>query len=116
VILVAGAAAVVRVVGRTADSSSRSEQTRPAQRPTLAPYAQNPLAVKGSGFRPHERVRVSVKGVATPETLSLRASSKGTFSVAFRHVNGCDSITVTASGSKGSRASFNLSQIVCIEP
>lgn len=103
------------VVGRTADSPSRSEHPRPAQ-PTIAPYAQNPLAVKGSGFRPRERVRVSVKGVATPKTLSLRASPKGTFSVAFRNVSGCDSITVTASGSKGSRASFNLSQIVCIEP
>jgi hypothetical protein len=31
-------------------------------------------------------------------------------------VKGCDGINVTAAGSMGSRASFNLSSYVCIEP
>ena len=114
--LIAIAAGIGAVVGQSSDSSSRTERPHAAERPRLAPYAQNPLSVRGTGFRPHERVRVAVKGVEAPETLTARASAKGVFFVGFRHVSGCDSVTVTASGSKGSRASFNLSQIACIEP
>jgi hypothetical protein len=116
VALIAIAAGIGAVVGRSSESSSRTEQPRAAQRPKLAPYAQNPLSVKGTGFRPHERVRVALKGVEAPAALTVRASAKGAFFVGFRHVSGCDSVTITASGSKGSRASFNLSQIACIEP
>jgi hypothetical protein len=113
--LVAAAAGIAAVVGQTSDSSSGPARTPDAPRPKLTPYAQNPLSVKGTGFRPHERVRVTVEGVAAPATHTVRASAKGVFSLEFRRVNGCDSVTVTAVGSKGSRTSFNLSQIACIE-
>jgi len=76
---------------------------------------QNPLTVKGTGFRPGERVRIVVKG-SQGGTLTGKAGPDGSFAATFRGVNGCDSVTVTAVGSKGSRASFNLSQIACIEP
>jgi hypothetical protein len=116
VALIATAAGIGAVVGQSSDSPSRTERPSAAQRPKLAPYAQDPLSVKGTGFRPHELVRVAVKGVGAPETLTARASAKGVFFVGFRHVSGCDSVTVTASGSKGSSASFNLSQLACIAP
>ena len=76
---------------------------------------QTPLTVKGSGFRPSERVRLVVKG-SQGAALTAKAGPDGSFVAAFRGLNGCDSVTVTAAGSKGSRASFNLSQIACIEP
>jgi hypothetical protein len=116
VALVAVAAVIATVVGQTSGSSSDEPRPDGGQRPTLTPYAQDPLSVRGTWFQPHERVRVAVKGVDEPETLTARASAKGVFSVGFRHVNGCDSVTVMAVGSKGSRASFNLSQIACIAP
>ena len=44
---------------------------------------------------------------------STVADSQGTFVVSLAGVNSCDSVTVTATGAKGSHAEFNLSQIVC---
>jgi uncharacterized protein YfaP (DUF2135 family) len=113
VALVAVAAVIATVVGQTSGSSSREPKAvRQAQ---IAPMGQNPLTVKGSGFRPGERVRLVVKG-SEGAALTAKAGPDGSFVAAFRWLNGCDSVTVTAAGSKGSRASFNLSQIACIEP
>jgi hypothetical protein len=116
VALIAAAAGITAVVAQTSGSSSRSERPKVHQRPRLEPYAQNPLTVKGTGFRPHEHIRVAVKGVDRPVALEVRADARGLFVAAFRHVNGCDSVTVAAAGSMGSSASFNVSQIACIEP
>jgi hypothetical protein len=113
VVLVAIAALIATVVGQTSGSSSREPKAvRQAQ---IVPMAQSPLTVKGMGFGPGERVRLVVKG-SEGGALTAKAGKDGSFAAAFRGVNGCDSVTVTAAGSKGSRASFNLSQIACIEP
>lgn len=113
VALVAVGAVIATVVGQTSGSSSREPTAvRQAQ---IAPMGQTPLTVKGSGFRPSERVRLVVKG-SQGAALTAKAGPDGSFVAAFRGLNGCDSVTVTAAGSKGSRASFNLSQIACIEP
>jgi archaellin len=111
--LVAVAAVIATVVGQTSGSSSR--EPKAVRQAHIAPMGQNPLTVKGSGFRPGERVRLVVKG-SQGAALTAKASPDGSFVAAFRGLNGCDSVTVSAAGSKGSRASFNLSQIACIAP
>lgn len=77
------------------------------------PARKNPFRVQGTGFVPHERVQVAIVG-RTSRTVA--AGSSGSFRVTFPGVSSCDSVTVDATGSKGSRASFNLSQIACVEP
>ena len=112
VVLVAAAALIATVVGQSSSSSHEPKAVRHAQ---IAPMGQSPLTVKGTGFRPGERVRLVVRG-SQGGALAAKAGPDGSFAAAFRWMNGCDSVTVTATGSKGSRASFNLSQIACIEP
>jgi len=55
---------------------------------------------------------VTAKGLRS-ETVEAHAGDKGSFTVAFRHLKPCDSVTVVAAGAKGSRAEFNLSQLTC---
>jgi hypothetical protein len=67
--------------------------------------------VKGTGFQPHEKVRVTASDAKPAITV---ADSAGTFVVRLSGVDSCDSVNVVATGSKGSHAAeFNLSQIVC---
>ena len=92
----------------------RAAKTTTAQpgQAELAVTGQKPLTVKGSGFQPNEKVLVSANKAKTEPTVS---DSAGTFSVSLPGVNSCDSVTVVATGSKGSHAEFNLSQIVCLD-
>jgi hypothetical protein len=70
-----------------------------------------PMAVvAGTGFRSGELVRLT--GVPVKR---VRASAKGTFTIRFR-IDPCRSLTITATGSKGSRASVNYSQFSCAAP
>ena len=69
--------------------------------------------MRGTHFRAHELVQLAVKGRGS--RLSVKAGAHGTFVAVFKNIVGCDSITVVARGSKGSRASVNLSQIVCLK-
>lgn len=90
-------------------SSSRTE--RPTAHPRVVPVSKAPLRVKGTGFVPGERVHVELVG---NESRTVTASSTGSFSVTFPS-DRCTSVTVRATGSKGSRTSFNLSQPLCVE-
>jgi hypothetical protein len=45
----------------------------------------------------------------------VRASATGTFTIRFRS-DPCSSFTITATGSKGSRAAVNYSQFSCPAP
>jgi hypothetical protein len=70
-----------------------------------------PMAVvAGTGFRSDELVRLT--GVPVKR---VRASAKGTFTIRFR-IDPCRSLTITATGSKGSRAAVNYSQFSCAAP
>jgi hypothetical protein len=74
--------------------------------------AVQPVAtVVGTGFKPRENVRI-MSGTTT----RVGASAKGTFTVRLRHADPCNGFTITAVGSKGSRASLQYSQLLCIEP
>ena len=82
--------------------------------PTIAPLQQQPLVVKGSGFEPGEKVELTAKGLKSSRA-TARADDSGVFEATFHGLENCDSVTVTAIGSKGTRAEFNLSQIACVD-
>jgi hypothetical protein len=94
-------------------SSSRTTDTA-AARAQLSPVQQQPLVVKGTGFRPGEKVTLSAKGLHSSHA-TARADDSGEFQATFHGLKNCDSVTVTAVGSNGSRAEFNLSQIACVD-
>ena len=108
-LLAAGCGAAQHEAGDTATTSAPA-----SGKAQLTPKGQKPLKVEGTGFRPHEKVAVVAKGMKSQQ-VSSQADSSGSFEAAFDKVDGCDSITVTATGSQGSHAEFNLSQIVCMD-
>jgi hypothetical protein len=59
-------------------------------------------------------VTVVAEGMQS-QRVPAQAGSSGSFVATFDKVDACDNITVTATGSKGSRAEFNFSQIVCMD-
>jgi hypothetical protein len=85
-----------------------------ASRAQISPVQSQPLEVKGTGFQPGEKVALSAKGLQSSHTTAT-ADSSGEFEATFHGLKNCDSVTVTAVGSKGSRAEFNLSQIACVD-
>ena len=111
------AAAAVVLVATACGHTERAHQaakttTLPPSRAQLAVTGQKPLTVKGSGFQANEKVLVSANKTKAETTVS---DSAGAFSVSLPGVTSCDSVTVVATGSKGSHAEFNLSQIVCLD-
>jgi hypothetical protein len=85
----------------------------PRPRPALVPVAEAPLKLRGTHFAARERVRVRV--TVGDETLSRRARAGrgGAFTVVFAGVNACDGVSGEATGSRGSRASFQFSSFAC---
>jgi hypothetical protein len=81
-------------------------------RASLRLSSMRPVTIVGSGFKPGERVRVS--GVGPRRTVF--ASRRGGFVLRIRHADPCASLSIVAVGSKGSRASLNFSQLLCVEP
>jgi hypothetical protein len=71
----------------------------------------SPLAVRGTGFKPHERVRVT----ASPGgTRRVRARADGSFRVAFSMpADRCSGLSVSAVGARGDHASLKLPQMAC---
>ena len=70
--------------------------------------------VEGTGFRPDEKITLAAKGRQS-SLATARADGSGEFEATFHGLQNCDSVTVVAVGSKGSRAEFNLSQIACMD-
>jgi hypothetical protein len=107
--LVAVLALAASACGQAADPSGPKTT---AARPALMVVQQGPLTVQGTGFQPGEKVRLAAKGLQS-SLADATAGAAGTFEASFDGLKECDSVTVTAVGSKGSRAEFNLSQIAC---
>lgn len=80
-------------------------------RASLSLRSLRPLTVLGRGFKSGERVRVSGAGVKR-----VVASRRGGFAVRMAYQDPCASLSITAVGSKGSRASLNFSQLYCAAP
>ncbi|HET7808135.1 MAG TPA: hypothetical protein VFK71_06520 [Gaiellaceae bacterium] len=95
-------------------SASSTGTTATAARPQVVPVQQQPLTVKGTGFRPDEKVRLSAKGLRS-SAATATADGAGEFEATLRGLKSCDSVNVYAVGSNGSRAQFNLSSIACTD-
>jgi hypothetical protein len=105
--------------GRDGGSSQGAPATGSAapvasRRAVLLPAVGDPFRVRGSRFRAHERVRVTV----TPSTghaitRRVRATGRGTFVLAFAGVEPCRGVEGVAAGSRGSHASFQFSSFTC---
>jgi hypothetical protein len=73
--------------------------------------ALSPLTVRGTGFKAHERVHVTVSPGGTRR---VRARGDGSFRVAFgRPADRCTGLSVYAVGARGDRASLKLPQLAC---
>ena len=83
---------------------------RSTARLTLKPIGPRAI-IAGTGFKSGEVVRLT--GVPVRQ---VRASARGTFTVRLRAVDPCRRMSVTAIGSKGSRAAVNYSQFNCAVP
>lgn len=77
----------------------------------------SPLTVRGVGFAPHERVRVTATVAATATRLST-ASRAGAFVVRFTGVviPSCTGFSVRAFGASGTRATLRVPQLECPQP
>jgi len=75
--------------------------------PALRLVKPVPLEVRGSGFRAGERVRLVARAANFTSTKRLRASSSGSFAVAFRlGASHCSGLLVIATGNAGSRTTL----------
>lgn len=76
-----------------------------------------PFTVRGSHFRPRERVRLAVSAVGTA-TRRVQAGPTGAFAAVIRsvRVDDCSGYAVRAVGSAGSRAAVKLPAGECAPP
>jgi hypothetical protein len=110
----AALALVVLITGGCGHDPAPSATATAAARPRIAPVQQQPLVVKGTGFHPGEHVQLAAKGLRS-DRAAARADGSGEFEATFHGLKSCDSVTVVAVGSQGSRAELNLSQIACTD-
>jgi hypothetical protein len=82
-----------------------------ASRATVRIVTRSPLVVRGTGFKHHERVRVT----ATPGGLRrVVSSATGTFRATFTTpVDRCVGLSVAAMGAGGDHAALKLPQPAC---
>ena len=111
-------AAAVLVACGSGATTDPAEAPTPAvgTKPVLTVGRLFPLTVRGSQFRPRERVTVTLSGERTL-TKRTEANRAGSFTVSFRtRVPRCGTVLVRARGSQGSRASYQLPAPDCRRP
>src|SRR4051795_4729334 len=112
VVLTAGAAAFARPETRT--GAPRDPAAATTRRAVLLARNTTPFRVTGAGFLAGERVRVIVTPTGGAGIVRrVTASRRGTFVLAFPGVHVCAGVSGKAVGSRGSRAAFSLSAIMC---
>lgn len=94
---------LVALSAGAASLSGDSQSTSP-QRAVLTVAHAQPLTVLGRGFKARERVRIS----ADRRRKVISATARGRFVVRFVELDPCNTVTVTAVGESGSRASVTL--------
>jgi hypothetical protein len=75
-----------------------------ATKASLRVTDQAPMAIRGTGFRSRERVRVSAAG----RQWHPKATSRGAFVLTLRGANPCKIVRIVAVGSNGSRAILRI--------
>jgi hypothetical protein len=98
-----------------ASGSAGAQPARQHAGATLMPRSLDPFAVKGSGFKRRERVRVTVTPTSAEQgvTKRVRARRDGSFSVTFKGIQACDGVEGVAVGRRGSRALVQFSALTC---
>jgi hypothetical protein len=79
---------------------------------------RSPLVIRGSGFKAHERVTLTVR-MATKQVFHRVATRRGTFVVTLSTGTikfGCNTMTVQAVGAAGTRAALKIPGIDCPPP
>jgi hypothetical protein len=89
-----------------------------ARRAAVDVVRKTPLTVKGTGFRPLERVTVTAEAGGERGTVRVRADRRGALTAVFRgvFVQRCLGYDVVARGAAGSRASLSVPPTVCAQP
>ena len=88
-----------------------------AAKPALRPLDLDPLTLRGTSFKPNERVKLLLSAPPVVRSKSVRAGERGRFRVVFAVRPGrCDAVVVQAIGARGSRATFRRDAPDCIEP
>jgi hypothetical protein len=97
-------------------AASASSAAAPA-RPTLRAVTLQPLVVRGTHFRPFERIKLFLTA-DVPASRTLKATRGGTFVARFPavEVGRCDGFVLQAIGVRGSRAELERLTPDCTEP
>lgn len=84
---------------------------------TLRLVQPAPLQIRGTAFKPSERVRVVASAAQVSVTKHVRASSRGTFAVGFSlSLSHCSGLRVLAVGNAGSRATLKRQPLPACMP
>lgn len=109
-------AAAVLVACGSGATTDRAGAPAAGKKPDLTVGTLFPLTVRGSQFRPRERVTVTLSGERVL-TKRIQANRAGRFTVSFRtRIPRCETVLVRARGSQGSRASYELPAAHCRRP
>ena len=86
--------------------------------PRLTLVTRAPLVVRGTGFKPSERVTVTAMTLSGPRRVVVRATLAGRFAATIRVVNQpCGrAFAVRAAGGAGSTATMRVAGSACIPP
>jgi hypothetical protein len=90
----------------------------PAQAAHLRLVETTPLTVRGTGFKPHERVKVVYATADLTRTVRTAAGAGGGFVARFAgvHFDACQLPRIVAVGSRGSRAVLKVVPPACPAP
>jgi hypothetical protein len=116
-LLLASAAALVVAVAGSGASAADGSPSPIAAKPGLMVFQLSPLTVRGYSFKTRERVTVTVDG-GKRGTQRVQATVRGTFSTSFKGVRmlRCQTVTIRAVGSLGSRAFRQVPRPDCRQP
>jgi hypothetical protein len=111
--VVAAGAVILTALAAAQRGETEGTDAKPRLSIDLAPFA-----VAGTGFKPGETVRITVRGTTVGSSRSSKASAGGRISVRFPgvHLDQCGRghlIIVTAIGDKGSRAQVRRMPPAC---
>ena len=86
--------------------------------PRLTLVTRTPLVVRGTGFKPSERVTVTAMTLSGPRRVIVRATLAGQLSATIRIVNQpCGrAFAIRATGNTGSTATMRVAGSACIPP
>jgi hypothetical protein len=83
--------------------------------PALRLAGVHPVKLRGLGFQPSERIRVTAASKGVRQHRSVRASSRGSFVTTFAELpyDRCSALFAVAVGASGKRAALKLPEPAC---